>query len=368
QKSNNTYEQTIAGVVSTNPTIIVGNGKTSQTAPLAMVGRVPVKFSNENGNIQRGDLLVASGVPGKAMRYDPVNDNSQKVVGIIGIALDNSSDSLDGKIMTLIRTGWVYNKTEAVMNLQDQIETIADAEGIDLDTGELSVSGDSGTISYSGSGNLDLSNNALINVSSIVGYNDAWSIDANGSLIAKVTTSEGDKNIYGMTSENAEITLSGTGTLQMGEVVITFATGTQEIIDETSPIKVNVTLTSLDANGIAVIEKSAQGFKVKELGGGTSNATFDWMVIAKRKIQTDANDTNADTNETNATTTTETTSTTDDGTYTTTIPVDTTSDTITTDDSASSAADLSAEALAEADVGSVDSSLDTASTTDDGAE
>jgi trimeric autotransporter adhesin len=292
QKVNTSYEPTVAGVISTNPTIIVGNGKTSQTAPLAMVGRVPVKYSEENGPIQRGDLLVAASIPGQAMKYDPKNDNSRKVVGIVGIALDSSSNSTDGKILTLIRTGWVYNKTEAAAKLEAQVQVIANETGIDISSVEaddLTIGGSSGgTISYSGEGNLDLANNAILNVSAIVGKNNKWTIDENGLLTAKITTSQGEKSVYGMTSENAEITLSGTGTLQMGEVIITFAADTQEIIDGSAPIKVSVTLTSVEAMGVAVIEKSAQGFKVKELGGGTSSSTFDWMVIAKRKISNES--------------------------------------------------------------------------------
>ena len=43
----------MAGIIFSNPTIIVGNGKTDYTAVMAMVGRVPVKVTNANGNIQR---------------------------------------------------------------------------------------------------------------------------------------------------------------------------------------------------------------------------------------------------------------------------------------------------------------------------
>ena len=57
------------------------------------------------------------------------------------------------------------------------------------------------------------------------------------------------------------------------------------MIDETQVIKVNVTLTSLETNNnIAVINKDKDGFTAKELNSGLSNATFDWFVVAKRKI------------------------------------------------------------------------------------
>ncbi|MFH0857391.1 MAG: hypothetical protein V1848_01445, partial [Candidatus Magasanikbacteria bacterium] len=44
------------------------------------------------------------------------------------------------------------------------------------------------------------------------------------------------------------------------------------------------TLTS-EANGIYVSQKDNTGFTVRELQNGTSNATFDWMVIATRKME-----------------------------------------------------------------------------------
>jgi hypothetical protein len=46
-------------------------GKTPGTIPLAMIGVVPVKVSAENGPIRPGDLLVASAIPGYAMRAGP---------------------------------------------------------------------------------------------------------------------------------------------------------------------------------------------------------------------------------------------------------------------------------------------------------
>ena len=89
--SSAAYEQAVAGVISTKPTIVVGNGKTSQTAVLAMVGRVPVKATAENGPIRRGDLLVSSPLRGYAMKYDSTKDNDLKMVGVVGVALENLS-------------------------------------------------------------------------------------------------------------------------------------------------------------------------------------------------------------------------------------------------------------------------------------
>ena len=62
----------VAGVVSTNPGLTMNSpdgANTHELGPqLALIGRVRVKVTAENGGIQPGDLLVASGTPGYAMR------------------------------------------------------------------------------------------------------------------------------------------------------------------------------------------------------------------------------------------------------------------------------------------------------------
>lgn len=50
-------------------------------------------------------------------------------------------------------------------------------------------------------------------------------------------------------------------------------------VDAQNPLKVYVTLEG-DWNGVFVTNKSANGFTVKELNGGTSNAAFSWQIVA----------------------------------------------------------------------------------------
>lgn len=69
--SDKAYQSTVVGVYSTEPAFLGGAGidaDMSGKVPLAVVGIVPVKVSAENGAIRPGDLLVASGTPGHAMR------------------------------------------------------------------------------------------------------------------------------------------------------------------------------------------------------------------------------------------------------------------------------------------------------------
>jgi hypothetical protein len=65
-KSSLKQTKLVAGVVSTNPGIILGTNTTG--TDLAVAGRVPAKVNDENGAIAVGDLLVTSSTAGEAMR------------------------------------------------------------------------------------------------------------------------------------------------------------------------------------------------------------------------------------------------------------------------------------------------------------
>ncbi len=74
------------------------------------------------------------------------------------------------------------------------------------------------------------------------------------------------------------------GTAQMinGEATVTCPEYFQWVADEAS-MTVTITPLSAESKGVAVIEKSNGGFKVKELHGGTGNYSFDYLVMCKRK-------------------------------------------------------------------------------------
>jgi hypothetical protein len=283
RRSGGAYDAAVAGVISSNPTIVVGKGKTDYTANLAMVGRVPVKVTNENGSIKRGDLLVASSQAGYAMKYDPTLDNSQKMVGVIGIALDPFSGT-SGKIPALIRTGWAYSQNKNITSLQTSVEQIASIAGINLSTGqsELKVSAQNGKLGYQG-GDLDLQGHVVVNVAAITAKDKKWSIDASGHFITHLTTSVGTQDMFAMQSPSSEFVFSSSTALVRGEARVIFDQGIQDIVDPTVPLKVTVTLTSAGSKGIYVAEKTTEGFVVKEIDGGTGTATFDWIVVARRR-------------------------------------------------------------------------------------
>ena len=66
-ESTNPYQSNIMGVVSTQPGFVAG-AYTPDSFPIALVGRVPVQVSTENGPIHSGDYLTSSSIPGYAMK------------------------------------------------------------------------------------------------------------------------------------------------------------------------------------------------------------------------------------------------------------------------------------------------------------
>ena len=70
---------------------------------------------------------------------------------------------------------------------------------------------------------------------------------------------------------------NGRATVTLDELYLQIVT-----IDDDHPMLVQITLTG-DCNGVYISEKTAASFTVRELMNGTSNASFDWEVAAKRK-------------------------------------------------------------------------------------
>ena len=88
-KSNQPYSTMVAGVYSTKPGFLGGQGikveSPANTVPVALVGVVPTKVSTENGAIHPGDLLTSSSTPGHAMKC---TERSQCFGATVGKALE----------------------------------------------------------------------------------------------------------------------------------------------------------------------------------------------------------------------------------------------------------------------------------------
>ncbi len=109
EKSTQPYDTKVAGVYSSRPGVL-GADKDGVTRvdendiPVAIVGIVPTKVTDENGPIQPGDLLTTSSIPGRAMKASPVELNGIKIFPtgtIIGKALGKLASG-DGVINVLV--------------------------------------------------------------------------------------------------------------------------------------------------------------------------------------------------------------------------------------------------------------------------
>lgn len=83
----------VAGIVSTNPSYLMNAAQPGDTVvPVALTGRVPCSVV---GNIEKGDRLVASDLPGVAQRLDP---DLYQPGCIVGKALENYNSDSPGTI------------------------------------------------------------------------------------------------------------------------------------------------------------------------------------------------------------------------------------------------------------------------------
>jgi hypothetical protein len=97
------------GVISSAPSQVIGEDiftKAKRPRPVALSGRVPVKVSNENGEIKPGDLLTVSSLEGVAMK-------ATEPGRVIGMALESSEkcereelEKGECKILVFVNPHW----------------------------------------------------------------------------------------------------------------------------------------------------------------------------------------------------------------------------------------------------------------------
>jgi hypothetical protein len=92
------HQTSVIGIVSTEPGMLLGARSEEVDAvmfPVALAGLVPCKVVNENGAIQRGDLLTSSSVAGHAMKSTPMLIDGQPVYRP-GTVIGKAMSSLEG--------------------------------------------------------------------------------------------------------------------------------------------------------------------------------------------------------------------------------------------------------------------------------
>ncbi|PKO12719.1 MAG: hypothetical protein CVU39_22390 [Chloroflexi bacterium HGW-Chloroflexi-10] len=136
--------------------------------------------------------------------------------------------------------------------------------------------------------NLDADNNSsgefsIFNGAGVKVYyiTEAGSYVASGTKSTSVEVVDEQRLLYAIESPEVWFEDFGTGTLVNGEVEVVIDALFAETVNLTD---YHVFLTPLgDCSGLFISEKTEKSFIVKELGGGTSNISFDFRIVAHRQ-------------------------------------------------------------------------------------
>jgi hypothetical protein len=130
------------GVISSAPSQVIGEDiftKAKRPRPVALSGRVPVKVSNENGEIKPGDLLTVSSLPGVAMK-------ATEPGRVIGMALESSEkcdrEELEKgkcKILVFVNPHWSLGSIAENGNFTTNDSTTNDQQRTILDQFTLAI-------------------------------------------------------------------------------------------------------------------------------------------------------------------------------------------------------------------------------------
>ncbi|MDD3783906.1 MAG: hypothetical protein PHY37_02825, partial [Candidatus Portnoybacteria bacterium] len=130
EMSAKAYDSSVIGIISTQPGWTVGY-ESSNTQPLALSGRVPVKVSSINGQVKIGDSITTSSIPGIGMKAT----QSGQIIGKAMSNFDDNSTSEDcvdpltsatfkcGEIVVFVNLSWyggeVVEKIDNIFNMNN---------------------------------------------------------------------------------------------------------------------------------------------------------------------------------------------------------------------------------------------------------
>jgi hypothetical protein len=260
KSTGKTYDGKIAGVVSTRPGFLAGDYKAG-SYPIALAGRVPTKVTSENGSIAVGDPLTTSSRAGYAMK-------ATKPGQILGYAMESMTAG-EGTVVAFIRASYYAGEgTGSAANTS------------------LSGAGSFGTLNVTGALNMNGGN--VLSIGALEGIGGAWKIAENGDfttrgqITKKITSVTGGLvDAFAITSPEVTVQLSGTATLQNGQVAIDFDDSDPDfknIISTGTAYRVFLTPSGITGQLYAA-ERSNEGFTVHD-AQGSSGITVDWLVIA----------------------------------------------------------------------------------------
>lgn len=266
RSSSKTYDQRIAGIVSTQPGFLAGENLAGHV-PIALAGRVPTFVTDENGPIAVGDPLTTSSLAGYAMKATEPGQ-------IVGYAMEPMNAST-GSIVVFVRPSF-YNGQQT-----------NELPGV-----ENEASGLAGSISnFTTTHRLDLAAGSIVNISALMGIGENWSINESGDIVTGgrithlIESYQGEQvETYVPVATETTVQISGTAQLLNGMASVDFEQIDSDfmgIISNQHAYRVFLTASS-PTNPLYAMNREQDGFRIREVDG-TSNATIDWLVIAYHK-------------------------------------------------------------------------------------
>jgi len=242
-----------------------------------------------------GSGIFASSIHGSGVR-----GYSTTGVGVTAISLTN--DGVAGRATGNYKSGLygyhtalgygLFGRSAGYFGLGS--DGAGDGSGYDA-VGDLLLAGNRGEIFSAGpflnlysnfNANIDLDNDNNDANACFFVYNGADAVVGrmceNGTKSAVLQTEDyGARAVYSMESPEVWLEDFGTAALANGEAFVPFEPIFAQMINTQEAYHVFVTPLG-EGNGLFVAEKRADGFVVRELGGGTGSVAFDWRVAAKR--------------------------------------------------------------------------------------
>ncbi|MEX0749162.1 MAG: hypothetical protein WD467_01235 [Candidatus Saccharimonadales bacterium] len=262
-----TTSVSLAGIISTEPGLVLASK--TEGAPLALVGRVPVNVTTENGSIAVGDPITLSETPGVGMKAsDPAR--------IVGYALESYSGSDVGSVMVFVKT------ENYIPQLQQASESVQDS-GEQVDFSSLNVSGASTLASLEVTGDVVIGGTLSVSAVRV-----SMNLSIGGHLLSTGNTPEASS---GADLEGGTVSLSGTDVAGTINVVVSESvveTNEYELarIDfsqiYTFPPRVTISARNAAATSLEVYVKSTPaGFMLVTTVPVTAGTeySFDYHVI-----------------------------------------------------------------------------------------
>ncbi|HSX46755.1 MAG TPA: hypothetical protein VLF87_02070, partial [Patescibacteria group bacterium] len=282
-RSASKYDGKLFGVVSTQPGLVLDDGKGYEHVTVALAGRVPVRVSDENGAINIGDPITASSVPGVGMKATEPGQ-------IIGYAMQSFSGDGQTGIIVKVQPGfWAPTSGQVLQSTAAQFGSLQ-ISGI-ANIASLNVTGPATLASLTVTGDVTVHGKltaSIITVTDRLFVNGHLLSEGVKPNIAKDSNLGNDGQVLG-----ANITIDGTDTA--GTITLTAGTsahsGVLATVSFNKPYeqapRVVLSPTSADSLGLPVfIQKTDNGFQIVTTGTPQAgkNYQFDYVVIGSSSV------------------------------------------------------------------------------------